>query len=94
MAFTRRNIKKALGIRESAAPAIVVGRGTVTANGATTVNVANTAMTADSVVVFTLKTVGGTPAGSPYLFTTTPGTGFGVRAVAGDTSVYNYVILA
>lgn len=67
--------------------------GTFVATGATSVTVANTTVTANSVIVFGLKTVGGTPAGSPYMFTVTPGTGFTVRAVAGDTSTYNYWIL-
>lgn len=67
--------------------------GTFTANGASSVTVVNANLTANSVIVFGLKTVGGTPAGYPYQFTVTPGTGFTVRAVAGDTSVYNYWIL-
>lgn len=63
---------------------------TVTANGATTVNVSHPQITAGSFVDFELLTVGGTPAGKPYLFTKTPGTGFGFRAAAGDTSQYIY----
>lgn len=66
--------------------------GTFTANGATAVTVANTAVTANSNITFTLKTVGGTPAGAPFTATITPGTGFTVKAVAGDTSVYAYEI--
>lgn len=66
--------------------------GTFTANGATAVVVANTAVSANSVITFTLKTVGGTPAGAPFLSAVTAGTGFSVKAVAGDTSVYNYQI--
>lgn len=67
--------------------------GTVVINGATPVVVANTNIDANSVVVFTLKTIGGTPAGSPFLSSVTPGTGFSVEGFAGDTSTYNYVIL-
>jgi hypothetical protein len=67
--------------------------GTFTANGASTVTVANTAVTATSQIQITLKTVGGTvnPNG-PTVITITPGTGFSVNGAASDTSVYNYVI--
>lgn len=64
--------------------------GSFTANGATAVVVANTAFTANTPVLFTVKTIGGTPAGAPYISSVTPGTGFSVKAAAGDTSVYNY----
>lgn len=68
--------------------------GTVTLNGATPVTVANAQMTANSVVIFTPKTVGGTVSpNSPNVLTTTPGTGFTVGGTALDTSIYNYVIL-
>jgi len=67
--------------------------GTFVANGATAVVVADTRLTANSVIVFTMKTVGGTPAGAPFLSAATPGTGFSVKAAAGDTSTYNYIIL-
>jgi hypothetical protein len=63
------------------------------ATGATAVVVLDANITANSVVIFTLKTVGGTPAGAPYLSAVTAGTGFSFKAVAGDTSTYNYVIL-
>jgi hypothetical protein len=66
--------------------------GTFTANGATAVVVSNTHVSANSVITMSLKTVGGTPAGAPFLSAVTPGTGFSVKAVAGDTSVYNYQI--
>ena len=67
--------------------------GTFTANGATGVVVSNTAVSPNSNIVFTAKTIGGTPAGAPFLSSVTPGTGFTVKAIAGDTSVYNYAIL-
>lgn len=68
--------------------------GTFTANGATGVDVANTAVTANSVIVITLKTVGGTVGAYPAIKTITPGTGFNVAATASDTSVYNYRIIS
>lgn len=69
-------------------------RGTFTANGTTPVVVANTNVTANSVIVLTLKTVGGTVGNSaPAIKTITPTTGFTVTALASDTSVYNYAII-
>lgn len=66
--------------------------GTFTANGATAVTVANTAVTADSQISITLKTVGGTVAAT-LIETITPGTGFTVNSSSGNTSVYNYSII-
>lgn len=68
--------------------------GTFTANGATPVTVANPAVTANSLVIFTLKTVGGTVGAIPRCVTITPGTGFNVNCTASDTSVYNYRIIS
>lgn len=67
--------------------------GVITANGATPVVVANRYITADSVVVFTLKTVGGTVGAYPTIATITPGTGFNFVATAGDTSQYNFIVI-
>jgi hypothetical protein len=68
--------------------------GTFTANGATPVTVADTAVTANSLIIFTLKTVGGTVGAYPSVKTITAGTGFTVGATASDTSVYNYRIIS
>lgn len=63
----------------------------VTAGAAT---VANTAVTANSQVLLTLKTPGGTIASAIYVATITPGTGFTLAGGGGsNTSTYNYVIL-
>ena len=67
--------------------------GTFIANGATAVVVADTRITANSTLAFAMKTVGGTPAGAPFLSAVTPGTGFSVKVAAGDTSTYNYTII-
>lgn len=68
--------------------------GTFTLNGATPVSVSNTSVTANSVVILTLKTVSGTVSPSaPNVQTITPSTGFTVAGTAGDTSVYNYHII-
>lgn len=68
-------------------------RGTVILNGATPVTEANTFVSANSTVVFTLKTVGGTVGAYPAIQTITPGTGFTFAGTAGDTSTYNYVMI-
>lgn len=72
-------------------PSVVSG--TFTANGASAVTVADTRITANSSVVVTLKTVGGTVGAIPAIKTITPGTGFTIAGTASDTSVYNYLIL-
>lgn len=69
------------------------GSGDVTLNGATAVAEANTNVTANSSITFTLKTVGGTVGAYPSVKTITPGEGFTVAGTAGDTSVYNYQIV-
>lgn len=68
--------------------------GTVTANGTTAVTVSTTAITANSVVVFGLKTQSGTAATTaPFMSAVTAGTSFQIKSSAGDTSVYNWIIL-
>lgn len=66
--------------------------GTVTLNGTSEVTVANTNVTANSIITFTLKTVGGTVGAQPVVATITAGTGFTVKGTASDTSVYNYSV--
>lgn len=67
--------------------------GTFVCNGATPVTVVAANLTANSVVIISLKTVGGTVGAIPALKTVTPGTGFTVAGTASDTSTYNFVIL-
>lgn len=67
--------------------------GEVTVNQGNSVVVNDTNITDNSIVLFGLKTVGGTPAAAPYVFAKTAGTSFTVRAGTGDTSVYNYFII-
>jgi len=68
--------------------------GTFTVNGVTPVSVTNTNISANSVVVFGLKTAGGTvSAAGPAMLTVTPGTGFTAAGTASDTSTYNYLII-
>lgn len=66
---------------------------TGTCNGATPVTVTNTNVTADSTILFTLKTVGGTVGAVPSVKTKTAATGFTFACTASDTSIYNYLIL-
>lgn len=68
-----------------------IGYGTVTLNGATPVTVADANVTASSVIVFSLTTVGGTVGVFPHIATITPGTGFMILGTASDTSVYSYL---
>lgn len=67
--------------------------GTFVANGATPVTVANAAVTATSIILFGLATVGGTVGAIPAVKTQTAGTGFTVGGTASDTSTYSYLIL-
>jgi hypothetical protein len=68
--------------------------GVFTCNGATAVTVADKRVTANSAIIVTLKTVGGTVSPSvPYIATITVGTGFTITGTASDTSVYNYLII-
>ena len=71
--------------------------GTVTANGSTAVPVTSPVpIGANSQILLTLKTVGGTPS-SPYLSAITTGivgtAAFSIKSAVGDTSVYNYTII-
>lgn len=59
-------------------------------SGSATVN--NTSVTADSVIVFTIKTSSGTP-GATRVSATSVGTSFTITGAAGDNSTYNYIIL-
>jgi hypothetical protein len=65
----------------------------VALTGGGAVTVTDSRVTANSVIIFTLKTVGGTVGASPHVLTITPGTGFTVSGTASDTSTYNYLIL-
>lgn len=94
--FPSLNQTKAINVDTGGAvdASVRVAFGTVTLNGATPVAVTNSAVTANSIIVPTLKTAGGTVSpNAPNVLTITPGTGFTIGGTAGDTSVYNYVIL-
>lgn len=74
--------------------AMAASGGTLTLNGATPVAVVNARVTANSIIILTLKTVGGTVSPTmPNVLTITPGTGFTVGGVAADTSVYNVAVI-
>lgn len=84
---------KQINMNDFCTPDGALPSGTFTANGTTSVTVANTKITANSAVVITLKTVGGTVGAIPSIKTITPGTGFTVSGTASDTSIYNYRII-
>ena len=67
--------------------------GTFTCNGATPVAVTNANVTANSQILVTLKTVGGTVGATPAVKTITVGSGFTIAGTALDTSVYNYAVM-
>jgi len=81
----------------------VLWLGTFTANGATAVVVSSVPVGPNMTIEFGLKTVGGTPAGAPYLSAVTLSTAgspgpegspgyngsISIKAAADDTSVYN-----
>lgn len=67
--------------------------GTFVCNGTTPVTVTDSRVTANSAIVVTLKTVGGTVGAVPAVKTITAGTGFTIAGTASDTSTYNYLIL-
>lgn len=64
---------------------------TAAANGATPVAVVDARVTANSIITLTLNTVGGTAHGA-FVSSVTPGTGFSINSLAGDTSTYTYEI--
>lgn len=68
--------------------------GTFICNGATPVTVSNTAVTASSSIIVTLKAVNsGTVGAIPAVKTITAGTGFTIAGTASDIGTYTYVIL-
>lgn len=66
---------------------------TFTANNTTAVTVTNTNVTANSIILLTVKTATGANAGQAYVSATSVGASFTVKSGAADTSVYNYMIL-
>lgn len=69
----------------------IVGQITATGTSEATLSVPN--LEADSVVIYSLNTVGGTPAGAPYTSTKNVSTKtLGMKAASGDTSVYDVVV--
>lgn len=68
--------------------------GTVTANGASSVTVNNTLVTANSVILLSLASApSGVTSSTAYVFARNAGVSFVIRAAAGDVSTYNYLIV-
>lgn len=70
---------------------IYASGGTFTCSGSAA-TITNSKVTANSIILMTLKTVGGTVV-QPFIVTITPGTGATVTCGGSDTSVYNYFVL-
>lgn len=69
-------------------------QGQITANGTTAVSFTAKNLDANSIVLLSLNTVGGTPAGAPYVFSKNASTNvIQFKSVAGDTSVYDVIII-
>lgn len=66
--------------------------GTFTLNGTSNVTVTNANLAAGDLIVYSLRTVGGTVGTHPVTKTRTNGTGFAVAGSASDTSTYDYRI--
>lgn len=69
------------------------GGGTFVCNGTSSVTVADTRVQLGTVIVPSLRVVGGTVGAIPSVKTITPGVGFTISGTASDTSTYNYVLL-
>jgi hypothetical protein len=66
--------------------------GTFTADQTNPKVVANTHVTANSIILITVKTPAGT-VGPAYVSAVNPGVSFTVRSRVSDTSLYNYIII-
>ena len=68
--------------------------GQITANGTSEVTLTVPNLDADTILIASLNTIGGTPAGAPYVSTKNTSTNsVGFKAAAGDTSVYDIVAI-
>lgn len=81
-----------IGAKLDAATGANTSVGTFTLDGVTPVAVANTSITASSLVFISKVSTGGTP-GTVPTYTLSAGVGFSVVGAALDTSVYNYLII-
>jgi hypothetical protein len=86
-------ITRATGNIETPGGLIGKSKGTLTLVGGTA-TVADTTVTADSDILITLKTLGGTGTGQVYVSAKVASTSFTVSSAAGagDTSTFNYII--
>lgn len=67
--------------------------GNFTLNGATPVSITNSSAAVGAIVLFGLRTPGGTVGNLPTVKTINAGVGFTVAGTAGDTSDYSYHII-
>lgn len=81
-------------VKSGTVPTILTSASGTVALTAGAATVANTAVTANSQILLTLKTLAGTFATAPFVGTITPGTGFTIAGGGGsNTSTLNYLIL-
>lgn len=87
-------ITRSTGIVKTSSGFYGKSKGTATLVGGTVV-VSDTNVTADSDILLTLKTIGGTGTGNAYVSAKVASTSFTITSVAGasDTSTFNYIIL-
>lgn len=83
----------ASGLATATTPFLNIGIVTGVANGVTAVTVAFPGVTANSIIIPSLNTVGGTVGALPAVQTITPGTGFTFKATASDTSTYAFLVI-
>lgn len=67
--------------------------GTFTCTSGGAIVVPNTAITANSVIWFSLKTKAGSATAPPYMTAITVGTSFTATCATNETSVFNYIVL-
>ena len=92
--MTPITITRSTGIVRTPAGFTGKSKGTLTLVSGTA-TVSNTNVTADSDILITLKTLGGTGTGNAYVSAKIASTSFTVTSVAGagDTSIFDYIIL-
>lgn len=70
---------------------LYASKGTFALNGVNPVEIVDSAIVEGSFISFSLITANGTPGLYPNSQTVTPGEGFSVTGLAGDTSLYKYI---
>lgn len=94
MPLSQTSVNSQTYVGSSPDGATLFGGGTFVANGATAVVVADPRVQLGTIIIPSLRVVGGTVSATlPSVKTITPGVGFTISGLASDTSTYNYVLL-